>query len=165
MLLNTVPTLAPQTQFIAAIGNPASSSGTNAHEWYACIHTKSRSHALCRASSQSPLIQHSLPSLWLPRLHRQSANVLTFPFPSYRGIWRVDPGPRGVRMANFPKLQAREASSCLQRCELNALIRPRRQPGEWHLPVGPSIRWARWSLSIGSSDTVAFLCAHSADAG
>ena len=44
-----------QTQFIAALGDPSASSGTNANEW---------------------------------------------------GIWRVDPGPRGVRLHQFKQLEA-----------------------------------------------------------
>lgn len=61
------------TQFIAALGDPAASSGGGAEQW---------------------------------------------------GIWRVDPGPRGVRLHDFPKLQASGGI---------APARWRFDPGEWWL--------------------------------
>ena len=90
------PTLAPQTQFIAAIGNPASSSGTNANEW--CVHGSS-------LPPSCPLPQFSL------RLNTISATTFTSR-PLLRGIWRIDPGPRGVRLGNYRQLQARPPQRC-----------------------------------------------------
>jgi hypothetical protein len=85
-VLNTVPTLAPQTQFIAAIGNPASSSGTNAHEWYDCIHNESHPNTLRHAWSQSPLFHElCLPTPRPPRSRSQSAYALTFHLPLFQG--------------------------------------------------------------------------------
>lgn len=49
-----------QTQFIAALGQPDQSSGTNAREW---------------------------------------------------GLWKIDPGPRGVRLSDFPQLEKNDCQA------------------------------------------------------